>query len=485
MKNLRSLTFICLALLTIFLVRQAVQAQSAVDRPIKDKWALVIGIDRFEDKTIPPLRYSAKDARDFASFLVEKGNFARDHVLTLLNEEATDDNILKAIADSWLPKRALPDDLIVIYVSTHGSPKEIDIGKDNFLIAHNTRRDSLFSTGVRLKDLAKIARERTRCERIVLLLDACNSGAAEAGGKGLFRAGNFDIDGVAGEGQIVISSSSANQRSWESKRYKNGVFTKKLMDALFQDGASTTLNTAFSKLKDNVMQEVRFDRNADQTPLMKSKWEGRPLALLAKPSSPRKTLPYLKSKTTRKIAAVATRSIPGASATPEDEVDETIAVDEPTRLYKTALEFTKIKDFKQAFNNYLKAAKLGHVGAKGQLGCLYASGTGVEQNGDEAVKWLEEAADEGDAPARAQLGFLYLRGHFIKQDLEKARELIESAASAGNTQAKYFLGCMYLTGSGVTKNLDRAREYLKMAAEGGISKAGSVLKKLENTASSQ
>lgn len=485
--------FLAIALiLPLFAPQALAQENGAVDRPIKDKWALVIGINKFEDPTIPTLQYSAKDAKDFANFLITKGNFARDHVLVLLNEEATDDNILKAIADSWLPKRALPDDLIVIYVSTHGSPKEIDqIGKDNFLIAYNTHRDSLFSTGVRLKDLAKIARSRTRCERIVLLLDACNSGAAEAGGKGLYRAANFEINTLVGEGQIVISSSSANQRSWESKRYKNGVFTKKLMDALSMNGEKTTLPEAFTSLKDNVLQEVRFDRNADQTPLMKSKWSGSELALLAKPTSPRATLPYLPSGSRSTSSNSASSS--NASGSPEKSTNSTKRFspveDAPTRNYKKGVRFAKIKEFKQAFEWYQKAADDGHAGAQGQLGCMYISGTGTKQNGEEGVKWLEKATEAGDVAAMSQLGSLYLRGHFVDKDFDKAKDLIERAANQGNKQAKYYLGCMYLTGSGVDKDQDKAKDLLREAAREGINKANLVLEKLgeekvESTASS-
>lgn len=429
--------FLLVSITSVHCLPCIAQQDKAIDRPIKDKWALVIGIDKFEDPTIPQLQYSAKDAKDFANFLITKGNFASDHVLVLLNEDATDSNILKAIADSWLPKRALPDDLIVIYVSTHGSPKEIDqIGKDNFLIAYNTHRDSLFSTGVRLKDLAKIARSRTRCERIVLLLDACNSGAAEAGGKGLYRAGNFDIGTLVGEGQIVISSSSENQRSWESKRYKNGVFTKKLMDALGKKGELTTIPEAFDSLKDDVLQEVRFDRSADQTPLMKSKWSGKALALLAKPTNPRATLPYLEKN--RKVASTnSTTQVQnevtriglgnnGQNAQKEinqiNDINNTNSdtkyiqtVDEPTRDYQKALRFAKINDFKQAFEWYLKSAKSGHAGAQGQIGSMYISGAGVNQNGDEGVKWLEKAASAGDISAMSQLGALYLRGILSKR----------------------------------------------------------------------
>lgn len=256
-------------------------------RPIKDKWAVVIGVDTFKDSKIPKLRYPAKDAQDFAKFLVEKANFAPDHVLLLLNENATRNNIVSSIAGTWLPMRVLPDDLVVIYASTHGSPSELDKGGENFLVAYDTEQTDLFTSGVLLQDLAPTIYRRTHCDRVVLLLDACNSGAAEVGGKGLYRTTNFDPTALAGKGQIVISSSGADQRSWESKRYNNGVFTRNLIEVLAKEQEKADLQAAFDTLKDKVQSEVKFDRQAFQTPVMHSKWEGEPLRIAAKPVSPR------------------------------------------------------------------------------------------------------------------------------------------------------------------------------------------------------
>ncbi|HMO21889.1 MAG TPA: caspase family protein, partial [Candidatus Melainabacteria bacterium] len=168
----KALALLATVLLTIQFLAQAVWAQPGTsqnvldDRPVADKWALVIGIDRFQDKRIPTLRYSAKDARDFADFLVKKGNFASDHILPLLNEQATFQNIEESLGDTWLPRRALSDDLVLIYVSTHGSPRELDVGKDNWLIAHNTNVDKLYSTGIELTSLAATVKKRTGCDRV-------------------------------------------------------------------------------------------------------------------------------------------------------------------------------------------------------------------------------------------------------------------------------------------------------------------------------
>lgn len=253
--------------------------------PIRDKWAVVIGVDNFKDKRIPQLHFSAKDAADFAKFLVEKANFAPDHVLLLLNGDATRDNITASLCDEWLLQRANERDLVLIYASSHGSPKELDTAqKENYLIAHDTNEDRIYTTGINLSTIMATIKDRTNCSRIVMILDACNSGAATASSKGLYRAQNFDPDALAGTGQIVISSSAAEQRSWESKRYQNGVFTHNLIETL--GDPKQDLVTSFDSLKDKVQSEVKFDRKASQTPTIANKWEGDPLIISARPSSP-------------------------------------------------------------------------------------------------------------------------------------------------------------------------------------------------------
>lgn len=291
-------------------------------QPIRDKWAIVIGINRFQDKRIPELKYSVKDAQDFAEFLISKQHFARDHVLLLTNEDAGADAILDVVGDNWLPRRVLPGDLVLIYASTHGSPKEMDVAGENFLVAYDTKVDKLFSSAIKLEDLAPTIKKRTGCDRIVMILDACNSGAADvSGGKGIMRSQNFQVESFLGEGLVVVSSSSSDQRSWESQRYQNGVFTKRLMEAL--DTSGTTLSQAFESLKDKVEQEVRFDRKASQTPIMKSKWSGPDLVLAVSPAHPRAVEAASAITGTEQNAAGAitsatpvASSITGATATP-------------------------------------------------------------------------------------------------------------------------------------------------------------------------
>lgn len=269
--------------------------QSRANRTVSDKWALVIGVSKFQDHALN-LNYAAKDATDFYAYLVNQAHFAQNHVKLLVDEQATRENILNLLGDKWLPHVAMPDDLVLIYISTHGSPSSVDVEGLNYLVAYDTRKDSLFSTGIPIRNFANLIRERVHSNRVVIILDACHSGAAQAGNqannKGLHRQGNFNAEDIElGTGQLVICSSEPGQSSWESKQYRNGVFTRQLIEALRSHGERTTLGEAFQLMQDSVAEEVLRDRGELQRTVLRSAWAGNDLVLSVVPAKPRRGLP--------------------------------------------------------------------------------------------------------------------------------------------------------------------------------------------------
>ena len=290
---LKSLILALTALVMLLSAAHAVDSNKAAinsNKPVKDKWALVVGISQFENPRYN-LKFASKDARDFASALVEKFSFKPDHIKLLLDDEATKENIMSLLGDTWLPRVARPDDVVVIYFSTHGSPSEMDVGQMNFLMAHDSDIKKLFATGVSMQNLASTIKQRVPSSRVVIVLDSCHSGAANPESKqakGLNRTFNVDAASIAqGTGQLVITSSNPRQRSWESKRYNASVFTKHFIDGLARNGESTTLGDAFDYTLNKVQEEVQRDRGVMQTPVLKSKWEGDDLLLAAKPTDPK------------------------------------------------------------------------------------------------------------------------------------------------------------------------------------------------------
>ena len=257
-----------------------VAASSGADRPVKDKWALVVGISNFKDPSIN-LKYAAKDATDFKNFLVSTEKFKADHVKLLTDENATRENIIGLLGDKWLATHARADDLVVVYVSSHGSRAQDEAGGVNFLVAHDTNKNSLLATGIPMQWLTKMVKEQVHSDRVLLILDVCHSGSAGQGAKSLTRTAGIDPKLLnIGNGQMIICSSNAEQISWESKNYENSVFTRRLMEALQSNKEKTTIGEAYNQLKILVESEVLRDRGDLQTPMLWNKnWQGKDPAL--------------------------------------------------------------------------------------------------------------------------------------------------------------------------------------------------------------
>lgn len=291
----------------------------SVPSAIRDKWALIVGISDFQDKRIPKLKYSAKDARDFRDFLVKECNFAPDHVRLLLNEKATERRVASELGNKFLARVAKPGDLTVLYFSTHGSSSKADLKGKNYLVAYDSDRDDLYATGIEMQKITDAISERVDSGRVLLVLDACHSGATTGGAKAMSNPGNFDAEELAqGSGKLVICSSKPDQQSWESARYQNGVFTRKLIEGLRLKGKKTKLEEAFTFVQTAVKSEVQEDHAIKQEPVLRSKWDGSGLLIAVPPSAPQALPQSVKSILEPDSSAVspvmAPKAIPGGKA---------------------------------------------------------------------------------------------------------------------------------------------------------------------------
>ena len=278
-----------------------IQPTADANRPVKDKWALVVGISDFQDPSLN-LQYAAKDATDFSNYLINEAHFQPDHVKLLTNEQATRDNIVGALGDKWLGRLANRDDLVVVYVSSHGSSPSSEAKDTNFIVAHETTFDNLILTGIPMQWLTAGIQKMVHCDRTVLVLDVCHAGAAKvATEKGITRSDvAFNPDRVVlGKGQMLVASSDADQSSYESKNYKNGVFTFRLLEGLRRKGDKTPLIDAATYMREKVEEEVLRDRAKLQTPVVVNNWEGADVILGVVPSSPRAGLPATKEASAR------------------------------------------------------------------------------------------------------------------------------------------------------------------------------------------
>ncbi len=410
-------------------------AEKSANRPIRDKWALVIGITDFQDPDIPDLQYSAKDATDFYNYLVKEANFQPDHVRLLLNEQATQRRVLSELGSKFLARVVKPDDLVVLYFSTHGSPSQLDPRGKNYLVASDSDSADLFATGIEMQKLLDSIQGRVLTDRVLLVMDACHSGFAAPDSKGMSRLGNFKAEDLAqGSGQLVICSSMPEERAWESTRYQNGVFTRKLLDGLRAKGTGTSLVEAFTAARSAVGNEVQEDRpGAKQTPVLKGKWDGNDL-VLATPAYAPQAIPNSVSQnleTDSRVDLIASASRPqGIRNVSEDK--DTEGVTKPTNdsaprsgvLYLDSQFFSVPGDPKAVAKDYGDAIRSN--GTDSELYFLRAKA--FIQLGDwhQAMTSLTDAIQLSPNRAQYYLGRAYVNFRLGKkvlaeQDLEQAR----------------------------------------------------------------
>ena len=86
--------------------------------------------------------------------------------------------------------------------------------------------------------------------------------------------------------------------------------------------------------------------------------------------------------------------------------------------------------------NILAGALNGNADAQYNLGIIYASGLGVTQDYNEAVKWFRLSSGQGNAQAQDIYGLMYASGRGVTQDYVRAHMWLNISASSGNTLAE-------------------------------------------------
>ena len=279
--------------------------------PIHNRYALIVGIGKFihEKQGISALEFTVKDATNFYQFLIDpkRGGFPKNNVIFLTDQNATRNNIVKAF--NQISSLAQPDDLVTIYMSTHGTPPDKFGGVH--IVTYDTktqpREDVWYTsiTDVMLKDFI----ENLKAKRLVMILDICFSNGAFKNIPGFLPPGGKSI-GVTNEsegysvskkqakrilgakdiiveeptyakkepsgskgledgwGKVLISASSENEKSWESYKFHNSIFTYHFIRGLTQNNGNIRDAFYYSRplVNDDAIKEWREEGCTGQHP---------------------------------------------------------------------------------------------------------------------------------------------------------------------------------------------------------------------------
>jgi WD40 repeat protein len=232
---------------------------------------LTIGIDKFGDAAHGlHLDYAAQDAQDVAKALLNSQTVAPSLYADVEPEEPLIDqkasrrqinDALDRIAEK-MRKHEPVQDVAVIFVSTHGEMIG-DLGAPDhsqfYLAPYGfdiSTKNASTDTGLPLTNFLDKVSELAEHGKVLLLIDACHSGAAEP--SGWMRTPNAEQirKTLVNQNVAVLMSSSKDELSNELPEYGHGAFAQAFLDALGSAGDHEGV-VSLSALVDSMDEEVQ------------------------------------------------------------------------------------------------------------------------------------------------------------------------------------------------------------------------------------
>jgi localization factor PodJL len=168
-----------------------------------------------------------------------------------------------------------------------------------------------------------------------------------------------------------------------------------------------------------------------------------------------------------------------ATASPSLEAPAAPAID-PRTLYRDAMTGLNAAQTEgesaAAIEKLEQAALLGHPPAQLQLGELYKTGQGVNQDLSQARVWFRRAANGGNVLAMHRIGVMTARGEGGAPNTPEAVGWFEQAANHGLVDSQYNLGAIYHPNgngpeTGSVQDAGKAYYWYSLAAKNGDAQA--------------
>lgn len=241
------------------------------------RFALIIGVDQYDDNQISKLDGASNDAKVLAQTLIQHAGFPNDQVISLTSNEKADSrptrgNILRKLSNlkGLVPK----DGLLLFSFSGHGIarsgqayllPTDAQVSGDLALLEETAINVELIRNWIRQSELSQV----------LIVLDACrnnpeaargNSGErlAEAYTKGF----NFDIRNSGVTAFATLYATGIGHSAYEFKEKNQGYFTWALVEALKGGAANNegevTLAGLIKYLQEVVPKRIRLDMGVNK-----------------------------------------------------------------------------------------------------------------------------------------------------------------------------------------------------------------------------
>ena len=226
-----------------------------------ERWALIVGVDRFQGSTRP--NYGAvNDAADVRQALIKNG-WADDHIKVITDGGATAGAIRAGL--QWLVDHSTPNGMSVFHYSGHVK----QVGSTEYLWPH----DNAFIADTELAGKLRQLKGQAWVD-----ISGC-------------EAAGFD-EGISAPNRLFTASSRANEKSYEIPDMRQSVFTLLLVEQGLINGAADTngdrrvsIQEAWGYAAHRAPLLTAGQKQGAQHPVMTG-WDGTPLYLDAVATAP-------------------------------------------------------------------------------------------------------------------------------------------------------------------------------------------------------
>ena len=288
------------------------------------RYALVVGVDRYQDPQITPLVGAGNDARSLRTALIRYGGFPEDQVILLTSDQPASSQPTRGVILRKLSnlRAAVPKDgLLLFSFAGHG----IQRAGRAYLLASDSQvngdLDLLEDTAVNVGSQVRDRVEEAGIGQVIFILDACRNepGAGRSGtdnplSESFVNQFSFDSRNRDVSAFVILYASEIGHRAYEYFEKKQGYFSWFLVEALRGAAANergeVTLGAVIDYLQEKVPQRVALDLGSGKAQ--------KPFAVIEGFKANDLVLSFVPQmgKATPKVPAERSENLPRQPATP-------------------------------------------------------------------------------------------------------------------------------------------------------------------------
>jgi len=233
--------------------------------------SLCIGVNEFKDKYFLNLKYAKNDALELNKLI--EGKFKKEPSrILLMDKDSTKKKILLSLEK--IKNSAKIEDIVFIFMATHGEFIKGDTMVDYYIIPYDCEdgnEEKLIKNSISMEEIKKLV-SAIKAERKVIFIDTCYSG-------GISRRERYRVppnirekifQNFESENFIIITSSQANQTSYECEKLEHGIFShyliKGLSGAVDHKNGEIDLYTLYSYVYKSVKKYAENECKGNQNP---------------------------------------------------------------------------------------------------------------------------------------------------------------------------------------------------------------------------